>query len=490
MKASFNKRRLKHGSLATAMTVGFVAVVILINIIAGLLVERFPIDIDLTEDNIFQITDQSIEYIQNLDSEVTVNVLAEEETFKNNNDYYRQAYEVIMRYAQYSDKITVRFVDLYQNPDLQQKYSRETLSTGQIVVECGDRYQILTSYDLFNTQVDQSSGYTYITSSSAEQAMTSAIMNVTNADPPTVAVLTGFNTADISSFTDILTSNGYVVDEVDLMADDISEYDLVILAAPTVDLSDADLAKLDEYLDNDGRFGKNLIYFAAYDQPSLPLLEEFLSEWGITVGEGYLYETDAASTYFSPTYTLQNYEDENYTEDLATTELPVLIPLCRPLSSSFGESGTSSNRATSVLLSTHDTAVVVPPDVMGSSDSTWDPSTDGVQDSYATAIAGTRTKYDQTTALVSTVMAFGSVDIIHESFLSFAALNNGDYVLNAANYLCDKEDGISIVPKTLGTTSLGINQNQVNTIGGAAQFALPILVLIAGGVVWMRRRNK
>ena len=113
-----------------------------------------------------------------------------------------------------------------------------------------------------------------------------------------------------------------------------------------------------------------------------------------------------------------------------------------------------------------------------------------MQDSYATAIAGTRTKYDQTTALVSTVMAFGSVDIIHESFLSFAALNNGDYVLNAANYLCDKEDGISIVPKTLGTTSLGINQNQVNTIGGAAQFALPILVLIAGGVVWMRRRNK
>ena len=487
-KLSFNKRRLKHGSLATAMTVGFVAVVVLVNIIVNLLVERFPMDIDLTEDNIFQLSGQSIDYIKDLDAEVTVNVLAEEETFKNNNDYYRQAYEVIMRYEQYSDHIQVEFIDLYQNPDLQQKYSRETLGTGQIIVECGDRYQILTSSDLFNTQVDQSSGYTYITSSAAEQAMTSAIMNVTNADPPTVAVLTGYETTDISDFTDILTSNGYVVEEVNLMtAESLSDYDLAILAAPVIDLSSSDLDKLDAYLDNDGRFGKNLMYFASVTQPDLPLLEEFLSEWGITVGDGYLYETDAASTYFSPTYTLQEYGDEAYTETLATTDLPVLIPVCRPLSSSFGESGSASNRATYTLLSTHDTAVVYPYETAAED---WDPNADGEQASYATAIAGTRTKYDQTTALISTVVAFGSVDMIHESFLSFAALNNGDYVLNAANVLCDKEDGITIVPKTLGTTSLGINQNQVNVIGGAAQFVLPILVLITGGVIWMRRRNK
>lgn len=488
MKISFNKRRLKYGSLATAVTIAFVAAVVLVNIIVGMLVERFPMDIDLTEDNIFELTDQSIDYVKDLDTAVTINVLMEEETFKNQNDYYRQAYEVIQKYAKYSNNISVYFIDLYKNPDLQQKYPKETLYTGQIIVECGDRYQLLTSYDLFNTQTDQQSGTTYITSSAAEQAMTSAIMNVTNANPPMVGVITGYNTTDISSFTSILTSNGYVVEDVDLISGDLSGYDMLIFAAPTIDVSSSELEKLDAYLDNDGRFGKNLMYFASASQPTLPLLEEFLSEWGIVVGDGYLYETDTASTYFSPSYTLQNYGDEKYTEKLATTELPVLIPTARPLSSAFGENGTSSNRATSVLLSSHDTTVVVPSDL--DPDSDWDPYTDGEQASYATAIAGTRTKYDQTTALISTVLAFGSVDMIHDSFLSFAAINNGDYVLNAANYVCGKEDGISIVPKTVGTSSLGINQNQVNTIGGAAQFVLPIVVLITGGIVWMRRRNK
>ncbi len=490
-KHTFNKQRLKHGSLATAMTVGLVAVVVLVNVIVGMLVERFPMDIDLTTDNIFQLSDETIDYIENLDQDVTINVLADEETFSGNNDYYRQANEVIQNYTRYSDHITVAYIDLYTNPELQSKYPRETLSVGGIVVECGDRYQTLTAYDLFNTQTSQS-GSAYITSSKAEQAMTSAIMNVTDADPPSVAVLTGFNTTDISDFTDILESNGYVVEEVNLMTGDLSPdtYDMAILAAPTADPSESELSKLDAFLDNNGRFGKNLLYFASASQPDLPLLEEFLTEWGIVVGDGYLYETDASYIYFDPSWTLQEYGDEAYTEELATTDLPVMIPASRPLESAFGELGTDSNRSTSILLQTHDSAVVVPLDAVGSSESTWDPETDGEQDSYATAMVGSRTQYDGTTPLISRVVAFGSVDTINSSFLNFAAINNGDYVLNVCNTICDKEAGISLVPKTLGTTSLGISEQQANVIGGCAQFALPIVILIAGGVIWLRRRNR
>ena len=490
-KITLNKRRLKHGSLATAMTIGLVAVIVLVNVIVGLLVERFPMDIDLTTDNIFQLSDESIEYIENLDQDVTINVLADEETFSGQNDYYRQANEVIQNYTKYSDRITVRYIDLYTNPELQQKYSKETLSVGGILVECGERYQTLTAYDLFNTQTDQQTGSAYITSSKAEQSMTSAIMNVTNANPPKAAVLTGYNTTDISDFTSILESNGYVVEEVNLMTGELSsDYTMAILAAPMIDLGEAELSKLDTFLDNDGQFGKNLLYFASVSQPDLPLLEEFLEEWGIVVGDGYVYETDPNYVYFDPSWTMQEYGDELYTEELATTDLPVMIPASRPLESAFGDLAVDSNRKTSILLSSHDSAVVVPPDAIGSSDSTWDPETDGEQGAYATAMEGSRTKYEGTTQLVSRVVAFGSVDIINSSFLNFAAINNADYVLNACNYICDKEEGISIIPKTLGSTNLGISQGQANFIGSCAQFVLPILVLVVGGFVWIRRRNK
>ena len=55
-KNIFNSRRFKHGSLATAMTVGFVAAVVLVNVIVGLLVERFPMNIDLTDNQIFELS--------------------------------------------------------------------------------------------------------------------------------------------------------------------------------------------------------------------------------------------------------------------------------------------------------------------------------------------------------------------------------------------------------------------------------------------------
>ena len=58
------------------------------------------------------------------------------------------------------------------------------------------------------------------------------------------------------------------------------------------------MKKIDEYLDNDGHFGKNLYYFADPTQPELPNIEEFLSEWGIGVGTGTVVETDANRIFF------------------------------------------------------------------------------------------------------------------------------------------------------------------------------------------------
>ena len=489
MKNIFKDRRFKHGSLATVMTIGMVAVVVLVNIIFGMLADRFPMDVDLTSDKIFEVSDQTVNYLKDLKQKVTVTVLAKEDEFSGNNTYYNQANEVIQKYAKYSSNITIEYLDLYSNPEIAQKYPKETLYTGYIIVACGDRYQVLTAYDLFNTKTDSSSGSTYITSSRAEEAMTSAIMNVTNANPPTVAVLTGYGVSDVSAYTSTLETNGYVVNEVDLLTGEIGEdVDLVILAAPQTDLSDEVLKKLDTYLDNNGRFGKNLLYFASATQPQLPNLEEFLAEWGIVVNDGYVVETDSSKTYvMGPTYTIQQYEDEAYTEKLSSTDYPVLMVLAKTFSNAFGESGSASNRITSVLLKTYDSAALVPSSA--ASDDSWS-LTDAEKGSYTTAMVGSRLKYDGTTPLTSRVIAFGSVESVANAFLTYTAVNNGDYMVNVANTVCGKDDGISIVSKTVGAKNLGITEKQSTVIGGFFQFVIPILVLIVGAVIWLRRRNR
>ena len=103
---------------------------------------------------------------------------------------------------------------------------------------------------------------------------------------------------------------------------------------------------------------------------------------------------------------------------------------------------------------------------------------------------GQRMRYEQLTPLTSRVIVFGSVESVDSSFLSYTALNNGDYVVNLANTVCGKDDGISIVSKTVGAKNLGITEKQSNVIGGFFEFVVPILVLIAGAVIWLRRRNR
>ena len=149
------------------------------------------------------------------------------------------------------------------------KYPKESLGLGSVVVSCGERYRALALYDLFN--VDSQTGA--VVSSKVENAVTNAIMLVTNANPTTVTVLTGVNTGDVSGLTSLLKSNGYLIQETDILTGKIDpNSSIVILAAPMVDIPAESLKKIDEYLDNGG---KTLYYFADSTQPELPNIDVY-----------------------------------------------------------------------------------------------------------------------------------------------------------------------------------------------------------------------
>ena len=86
-KSLNRSRRLRHGTMATVLSVCFVAAVVLVNVIASLLVERFPISVDLTANKIFELSQESIDYVQGLEQDIDVYVLATEEDFSGSNQY-------------------------------------------------------------------------------------------------------------------------------------------------------------------------------------------------------------------------------------------------------------------------------------------------------------------------------------------------------------------------------------------------------------------
>ncbi|MEG2597832.1 MAG: GldG family protein, partial [Oscillospiraceae bacterium] len=316
-KNVFNKRRFKHGSLATIMTIGLIIVVVLVNIVASMLAERFPVNIDLTANKIYELSQDSIDYVKKLDQPITVEVLAEEESFVSRGEYYKQANEIFKKYNMYSKNITLKYTDPYTNPDALSKYPKENLNVGDVIVSAGERYRALGGLDLFNVDTEQG----VITSSKAENAITNAIMLVTDANPTTVTVLTGYKSGSVSGLTDLLQSNGYLVTETNIMTTAIDpNVQIAILPAPVVDLTAESLKKIDAYLDNDGQYGKNLYYFADVSQPELPRVEEFLSEWGMALGKGMVIETNDQKIMGNQSFVMQNYKDSSIAKGLPLTE--------------------------------------------------------------------------------------------------------------------------------------------------------------------------
>ena len=74
IKKLLQNKKFKHGSLATAITAIFIAIIVVVNIVVALLIDRFDWKIDLTANQIYQVTDQTEEYLKNYNEKVTIYV--------------------------------------------------------------------------------------------------------------------------------------------------------------------------------------------------------------------------------------------------------------------------------------------------------------------------------------------------------------------------------------------------------------------------------
>lgn len=504
-KRIFNKRKFKHGALATAITAIFIAILVFINIISTMIFDRFPVAIDLTNDNVFSIGDTTIDYIENIDIPVTITILATEANFVGVNTYINQANEILKNYAKYNSNIKIDYIDMLQNPDKVSKYNNEVDAYDVVVETKNDdgsaRIKIITLADLVNfptdmqATVDQyvlsysayeviSSYSAYIESSKAEQSITSALMNVTDANPITVTVLTGLQESDISGFTSILNSNGYIIDTVNILKEEIpSSTNIVIIAAPTIDYSTDAINKLDAFLNNNGILGKDVLYIASVEQPKTPKLDEFLAEWGIAIGYSTICETNSNNFYNSMNFTYQFMINESYKQDISNLSLSLLAPDARPINLLWIDNGM---RTAEAYVSTSNSAILKPFDAPAG----WTTSDATEKGTFHSVVIGSKAVFIDNLPEYSNIAAVSSMSMFDPMLLTTDQLNNGDFLLSFMNGLTQKSPGVTILPKTIGGSAFDITEGQKNALKWTFQVIIPFSVLIVGIVVWARRRNR
>ena len=124
--------KFRYGAAATVFTLVFVALMIGLNLLVGLASERFHLQVELTEDQVFTVSEKTEAFLQDLEHDVELIVLGDEATWRSysssaasGGEYQyglsvsREKYlvETLDRYAQLSDRVKLYYVNPDYHPD-------------------------------------------------------------------------------------------------------------------------------------------------------------------------------------------------------------------------------------------------------------------------------------------------------------------------------------------------------------------------------------
>lgn len=475
----------KMNALFALLIVLVLGIAFFFNAVTLVLSNRYPLSIDLNANAAYEIGEETRAMLEGLTEEVVIYVLATEDMF-DGSAYTIQARSILNQYPKYSRYVTLQYVDSAQDPSVAARFADLTLSEGDILVTAKDNVQQILLSNLFNYTYSATTGGLVIESSRAEEAVTSAIANVLSDHTVRLGVLTGNGVKDMSVLVSLLRDNGYEVEEISLLTGDFSQYDGLMLFAPTVDLSEDVLVRLDEFLYNGGEYGKTLLYTADATQAELPNTETFLREWGVVVGDGAVFETTAERTYgYQPYYPVVAYAEEELSGKLKDQNTPFLSPLAKPLRLLFSARDT---RYTQELLSFYETAGVRPSDAddqfTASQAEIWGPMPAMVLASVR--VYGT----SGVTQSQSNLLVSASTEAFSSTALQNSSVSNMEYLLNLFNDLFEREDAVKIESKSLSKATLGVTTQQANFLGALLAGVIPGLILVAGIVVFLVRRYK
>lgn len=487
-KRKFNVRSFKHGSLSVVLTIVFIAVVVVINVIVGLISERFDTAADLTGTGLYTLDQTTENYLSNtLNTDITLTVLRTEKAFEEQSSPYKQVNEILKKMEMTGGHVKVNYLDIDQNPAYTSQFKGETLDANYIVVECEKtgRHKVLSPYEYFsfNQSYLQTYGQYVVEGSNIEQEAVSAMLAVVNEDVVRVAFTEGYGESDSSALKNLLSKNGYDIETLNLTTTDAidTDIDFVIMYAPSIDPDASQIAKLDRYLDNGGAFGKNVFYFASISQPETPNIESFLNDWGISVGYAEIGQTDTNYLISSMTLFahLQRINDTDYTKDVLGSTLYTLGADLRPVN----VLDRSSNER-EVLMTTYDKAFLYPLDRAEDEQFSMETAESGT---FNDVVMSSRVHTDGTRSRLCVV---GSDQLSGPSFLSYNNANNPEFFLGIFNTISGKDDGITIKSKTFSNVTFEMNAATANVLAIVLCIVIPVLVIVLGIVIWVRRRHR
>ena len=489
----FRGNKFKRGGMATVMTVVFIAIVVVVNLLVSILSERFPsMNVDLTAQKMNTLSEQAADVAKSIEQETIIYLIGAEESYRNDTIYsnyglqYSQVANLAERLAEANQNIKVEFIEPDTNPEFISRYAEENLATGRVMVKTDKRYKVLTVDDMFSLSQNSTTGGTDMFSK-VDSALAGAL-EIANMDKvPVFTIATGhgemLNSTNMAAFLKMMEDQNFQVEEIDLLTEEIpADTQILMLPTPTTDYTEEELAKLRALLADQERQESVMILATFYpNQGNFPNLNSFLEEWGVAVETGSVVAESDDSRYLlaNPSYVLVDSANDAIEGTYSRLVSPASVPI-KLLFSGNGEIGAEAlwTTASSAYTITENTA----------EEEIENPVTSQqVVASMSSSLVQFDNKFYQRGVIV-----FGSSQVFTDTFME-TAFSNRQYISDLLR-LSTNTDGSSVTVYTekVQTNTLDVmaTQNTIVVLGlGVFTIGLPLVILAAGLVIFLKRRH-
>lgn len=485
--------KFKHGGVSTAFTVGFIVVIILINVIVGVLGEKYPsMNMDLTKDNTNSLSAQTLQVVSKVKVPTTIYIMATQQQTQSDqilseyNIKYSQVGSLAAKMAEKNSNIKVEYIDLDKNPTFATTYKVDNIVQGDVIIKTDKRYRVIAYTDLFDVQ-QNSDGTGYNTFSMVDSTLASGL-NSAIAD--TVSLVT-FDTGhgekiDTVTYKKLLANNAFESKDVNLMTENIPDKtQMLVLGCPATDYTEAEIKKLDAYMSSTALAGdRSLMVTFNPDQKEMPNLAVFLKEWGIEVPQAVIAESDQSKLFSSTdaSYILSNMQTTLSLTEKTTDYGYVITPVCNPINQLFTSKG---NKTTYSLAKSNDTSYLV----TSKTKSTDTPE----KAAYNTGVLSQDSVKVGDKTYKANVIALGSTMMFNTEILSVNSLGNAKYAVDLSRYATGTTNAataITATPVQTNVADITLNAELSSLLGiGVFTLLIPLLIAITGICVYYKRRH-
>lgn len=464
---SVSAKKIRRGVFNSSFVVIGLAIVVAVNVFANELPEKAK-SVDLTSQNLYTLTDDSVNLVKDLKQDVTLYVLSSE---KSADDTVART---LSNYEDASSHIKVEYIDPAVSPNFYASYTDTAPSDGSIIVVSGNTSKVVSSSDLYQYDIDYS---TYTQTKSAydgEGQLTSAISYVTSEDLPKVYTITGHGeTALDDTFKSALEKMNISVEDLTLLQEEAIPEDAaaVIINGPTSDFSADDATKISTYLAGGGK----LIVTTAYNKTEdTPNFDGILSAYDIQVTNGLVMDSDSSHYYQYPFYLLPDVASATQTSKVSNY---VFMPYAQALTNA----GVHTDTITwTDLLTTSDNAYVKT-DI--SNITTFEKESGDQSGKFTLAANVTDSESGADITVVASVLAFSN------DADSIVSGQNLALFKGIASTFASSDSAVSIDAKPYTYTTLSVNQSVAIMSETLLAMVLPVALIVIGIVIWYRRRR-